>query len=98
MRKTLFIAGLMIVFSLALATVAYAGNAKYTFNDVGIDGELVEIEASLKTVKKGDYTTCSYYSDDYADYLGYYDADVFAGDSAEEILDFCVTNFDNRSE
>lgn len=96
--KKLVILGLLIVLTLAFATTAYAGVTKYTFNDVDIDATIVEIEASVKTVKKGDYSTCSYYSDDYIDYLGYYEDDVLAGETAEEVLAFCVDHFDERTQ
>ena len=81
-----------------VTTSVYAANAKYTFADVTIDGQTVEIEASVKETKKSAYSTCSYYEDDYADYLGYYDDDVAAGDTAEQVLDFCVNHFGDRTQ
>lgn len=95
MKKLIVIAVLFVM--LATATTVLAKTDKYTFNDVTIDDQTVEIEASVKSNNKGDFSSCSYFSDDYADYLGAYQADVFAGDSAEDVLAFCVDNFDNLS-
>ena len=79
---------------LLLVGTVQAAKTKYTFNDVEIDEQVVEIEASVKDTKKSDYSTCSYYSVDYGEYLGYYDADVVAGETAEDVLDFCVAHFE----
>jgi hypothetical protein len=89
---------LVLVLLLVFATTALAKTTKFGFNDVDIDGTIVEIEAGVKTTNKGDFSQCSYFSDDYADYLGQFADDVFAGDSAEKVLAFCVDNFDNRTE
>lgn len=97
-KKMLIFAALSLVLSFALATGVQAKVTKYTFNDVDIDGTIVEIEASVKTTNKGDFSICTYFSDDYADYLGQYEEAVEAGDTAEEVLDFCVANFDDRVE
>jgi hypothetical protein len=96
-KKTLIVTSLLIILTLALATVALAKNTKYTFNDVDIDGTIVEITAGVKETNKGDFSNCSYFSDDYIDYLGYYEEAVKAGDTAEEVLAFCVDNFDDRT-
>lgn len=94
--KLLILTGLLLIFTFALASVAQAKTNKYTFNDVVIGEQIVEIEAGVKSNNKGDYSTCSYYSDGYADYLGFYEEAVKAGDTAEEVLTFCVNNFENR--
>jgi hypothetical protein len=39
---------------------------------------------------------CSYYSDDYAEYLGYYEEAGFSSTDAEEVLAFCLDNFEER--
>jgi hypothetical protein len=75
---------------------AHAAVMKYTFNDVDIEGTIVEIEASVKVTNKGAFSTCSYFSGDYAGYLGYYVEDVAAGSTADEVLAFCVANFGAR--
>lgn len=97
-KKTLILTSLLILLTFALATVAQAANTKYTFNDVVIDGEIVEIEAGVKTTKKSDFSNCSYFTDDYIDYLGYYEEAVSAGDTADEVLDFCVSHFDEPKQ
>jgi hypothetical protein len=83
---------------LVFATTVLAKKTKYTFNDVVIDEQTVEIEASVKDNNNNDFSECSYFSDDYADYLGQYADDVIPGDTAEDVLDFCVANFDNKTE
>ena len=83
--------------TLLMASTVLAKNSKYTFHDVTIDEQTVEIEASVKNTKKNDYSKCSYYADDYAEFLGAYDEDVSAGDTAEEVLDFCVEHFDDKN-
>ena len=99
-KKWSLFAAIALLALFALAVDVQAATEKYTFNDVTVtenDAELtIEIEASTKVTKKAEYSTCSYYADDYAEYLGYYDAPVLAGDSAGEVLDFCVENFGNR--
>lgn len=97
-KKSLIFMSLLILLTFALATVAQAANTKYTFNDMDIDGVIVEIEAGVKTTNKNDYSNCTYFTDDYRDVLGYYAAPVFAGDTAEEVLQFCVNNFDERTQ
>lgn len=96
-KKRLILVTLMILLTLALTTTALAKNTKYTFNDVVIDSEVLEIEAGVKANNKNDYSNCSYFADDYAESLGYYADKEFAGDTADEVLDFCVDNFENRS-
>lgn len=95
-RKTSILLILVLIAALLITGTVLAAKEKYTFNDVDIDGTLVEIEASVKSVNKGDFSTCNYYADDYAYYLGFYMADESAGDTAGEVLAFCVDNFDNR--
>lgn len=91
------LAGLLVVLSLVCATAGYAAVTKYTFNDVSIGEQIVEIEAAVKSVKKGDFSTCSYCADDDQECLGYDEDDVFAGATAEEVLDFCVDHFEDRT-
>ncbi|MDX1612841.1 MAG: hypothetical protein R3300_00950 [Candidatus Promineifilaceae bacterium] len=95
MHKKILIVTTLLLLSLALASVVQAKTTKYTFSAV-INEQPVEIEASVKTTKKSDYSVCAYYAADYADYLGQYADDVVAGDTAEAVLDFCVDNFDDR--
>lgn len=101
LRKWSVVAIVLLVAVLVVAGAVHAKNTKYTFNDVEIetdDGALiVEIEASVKDTNKSDYSQCSYYTDDFEDHLGQYAEDVIAGETAEEVLDFCVNNFENRS-
>ena len=97
-KRTTFTVLIAIVVSLLLTTAALAANSKYTFNDVNIDGTVVEIEAAVKDNKKSDFSSCTYYSDDYQEWLGQYQDDVDAGDTAEDVLDFCVDHFDDRSQ
>lgn len=89
------------VLALLVSSVAALGvsakNTKFTFNDVEVsDGTIVEIEAASKSNNKGDFITCNYYSDDYGTFLGQYSDDTFASSDADEVLAFCVDNFDNR--
>lgn len=97
-KKTLIFVSLLILLTFALAAVAQAANTKYTFNDVDIDGTIVEIEAGVKNTNKNDYSNCTYFTDDYRDVLGYYADAVDAGDTAEEVLEFCVTHFDEATQ
>lgn len=87
-----------VIIALGSAAVARADNTKYTFNDVEIDDRIVEIEAGVKSTKKNDVSDCTYFSDNYATFLGYYEDDVFAGATADEVLQFCIENFDERIE
>lgn len=91
------VAAILIIALFALAGTAQAAVTKYTFNDVDIDGTIIEIEASVKKTNKADFSTCSYFSDGYLDYLGYYEAPVAAGDGAEEVQASCVESFDERN-
>ena len=95
-KKILILTSLMILFTFGFATVVQAATTKYSFNDVNIDGTIVEIEASVKDNNKGDFSQCTYFSDDYQEALGYYSEPVVAGDSAGAVLDFCVAHFDER--
>ena len=88
----------VLVAMLATATTAFAKTNKFTFNDVVIGEQVVEIQAGVKTTGNGSsYTVCSYFSDDYAEFLGEFEEAVSGGDTAEEVLAFCVANFDKRS-
>ncbi len=98
LRKVLASVGVLALLTLLLATAVQAAQTKYTFNDVVIDEETFEIEAAVKSNNKNDYSNCSYYADDYAEWLGNYQEDVVAGETAEEVLEFCITNFDNRTQ
>lgn len=95
-KRFLLLAGLVLAFAFVMVAGAQAANTKYTFNDVTIDEQVVEIEAAVKTNKKNDFSKCTYFTDDYEESLGYYEDDVDAGDSAAEVLDFCVNHFDER--
>ena len=97
-RKILVITTLLLLLVFATAVAVQAKNTKYTFNDVQIEEQIVEIEAGVKETKKSDYSNCNYYTDDYEDFLGYYQEDVSAGDTAEEVLEFCVDHFGDRVE
>jgi hypothetical protein len=97
-KKIALATSLALILTLALVTVVHAKVTKYTFNDVDIDETIVEIEAGVKTTNKGDFSNCSYFSDDYQESLGYYQEAVFAGDTADEVLAFCVENFDERTQ
>ncbi|MDX1686669.1 MAG: hypothetical protein R3248_01690 [Candidatus Promineifilaceae bacterium] len=99
LRKWSAIAIVLLLAIFVVAGAVHAANTKYEFDDVTIDEETtVEIEAAVKDNKKSDYSVCSYYSDDYAEYLGQYAEETLAGDTAERVLDFCVENFGNRTE
>ena len=60
------------------------------------DGTTGEIEAGSKIVQSGVLTSCSYYSDDYRDYLGYYEDNTFASTDADEVRAFCLDHFADR--
>ena len=95
MAKSMFMVSLFL--SLGLLTVpVLAGVTKYTFNDVAVNETLVEITASVKDTNKSDYSTCSYFSDDYIEYLGMYSEAVLAGSTAQQVLDFCIMHFYDR--
>jgi hypothetical protein len=97
-KKITLVTLIAVLVSLLAVTTALAAVAKYTFNDVDIDGAIVEIEASVKDNRGSQFSTCTYYSDGYLDWLGQYQEAVAAGDTAEEVLAFCVSNFDERSQ
>lgn len=97
-KKTLRLSLLVFLVALLMASAALAATTKYTFNDVVIDDQVVEIEAGVKETNKDSFTNCSYFSDDYREHLGYYQEAVSAGDTAEEVLAFCVANFDQRAQ
>lgn len=95
--KRMLLAAVLLVLLLP-ATVAAAGSTKFTFNDVTFsDGTTGEIEASSKANHDG-FTTCSYYSDDYQTYLGYFEAAgvSFGDNQGDALLTFCLDNFANR--
>ncbi|MFP3915456.1 MAG: hypothetical protein ACLFWM_11320 [Actinomycetota bacterium] len=96
--------GITVVFAAMLllgvtALPALAPNEKFTFEDVTLpDGQTGEIEAGVKVLKnKDDSITCSYFSDDYEESLGYYFAHVQPAPlEGGTVLDFCLDNFDER--
>jgi hypothetical protein len=98
LKKIPLITILLILVSLLLASTALAAVTKYSFNDVVIGEDIVEIEAGVKDNRSSQFSNCSYYSDDYLEWLGQYQEAVVAGETADEVLDFCVSNFDNRSQ
>ncbi|HEX5502562.1 MAG TPA: hypothetical protein VFW96_08050 [Thermomicrobiales bacterium] len=77
------------------ATALAASNVtKSTFDNVTFsDGTTGVIEAGVKTVNKGSFTTCDFYSADYVTYLGMFEA-ATAPDNVEQ---FCLDNFANRT-
>mgnify|MGYP001564595211 CR=1 FL=1 len=76
--------------------VVFAATAKYTFNDVDIDGVIVEITAGVKDTAHNDFTRCDYFSDNYLEWLGYYGEPVaVSGEAAAH--DFCVGHFVDRT-
>ena len=97
-KKLTLITLSVIMASLLVTSVVFAAKTKYAFSDVEIDEQIVEIEASVKNNKKNDFSTCSYYSDDYEEFLGQYQEAVVAGENSSDVKDFCVDNFENRSQ
>lgn len=82
--------------ALTFPVFVFAGFAKYTFNDVVIDGfGIIEIEAAIKDAKKNTYSRCDYYSDNYMEWLGSYEA-FGSVSGADSVKTFCVDNFGNR--
>lgn len=97
-KKLTLITLSIVMASLLLTTSVFAAVSKYEFSDVEINGQIVEIEAGVKENKKSVFSTCSYFSDDYGEWLGQYQADELAGGNAEDVKQFCVDNFENRSQ
>lgn len=87
---------------LALPTAALAAkkthfNNKFTFDPVTFsDGTSGTIEAGSKQVDNSTFTSCNYYSDDYAQYLGSFKSDGFASPDADEVEAYCLENYVNR--
>jgi len=96
-KKYSIVATLAVVFALLMTSTVLAAKTKYTLNDVEIDGQIIEIEASVKQNKKGAYSTCSYFIDDYIEHIGLYEEVVFAGETEAEVLNFCEANFEQVS-
>jgi hypothetical protein len=96
LKKTLFVAVLLALLALPFAGIALAKVQKYTFTDVQIDNQLVTIYASLKTVNKGDFTHCDYHTSDTEQFLGYFQGPTTDVVTEEDVLNFCVNNFNNR--
>lgn len=96
----------MVVLALVLvplgANTVSAKVTKYTFSDVILtdaDGTQTtgEIESSVKDVKQRTTIYCGYFTDDYAESLGYYFDDSPVADPTEsDVLDFCLEEFPNR--
>ena len=94
---TITVLALLILPTAALAAKSTHFNNKYTFEDVTFsDGTTGVIEAASKQVDDSTFTTCSYYSDNYAQYLGQYQSDTFASADANEVEQFCLDNYVNR--
>ena len=96
-KRTLVALSLVALAASFLATGVLAGQTKYTFNDVEIGDQVVEIEAAVKDTNKNDYSSCSYYSDDYGTWLGDYQDDVLAGETEGEVQSFCEDHFEDRT-
>lgn len=99
-RSVLALAGTLVALAVMVVGSPSAGaqNLKFTFNDVDVDGLTLEIEAGVKVLKnRPDSVTCSYFTDDYQDSLGYYfDFYEPAPVDAEAVLAICVAGFDER--
>lgn len=83
----------------ALALPAYAPKEKFTFNDVELpNGQIGEIEADVKLHKnKDDSVTCTYFTDDYRESLGYYFQFIEPAPlDPDAVREFCLDNFDER--
>jgi hypothetical protein len=75
------------------------GAVKFVFRDVTFpDGTPGELEASSKVGKRDAFTTCSYFSDDYGSYLGYYHSAGFGSHDAGAVLEFCLENYEYRNQ
>ena len=96
-KKFSYVAGLAVVLALLLTSTVVAAKSKYTFENVTIDKQILEIEASVKQNKKDAYSTCSYFTDDYGEHIGLYAEAVFAGETEEDVLGFCKENFEQLS-
>ena len=89
----------VVVAMLVFAAAAPAKVTKFTFNDVTYpDGTTGEIEASVKNTNKSHLTYCGYFSDDYAESLGYYQERTTtpASTDPEQVKAFCLEHFDER--
>ena len=98
MRRT-WIALVSAFFVLLAAQAAAASVTKFTFNDVTLpDGQVGEIEASVKILKnKPDSVTCSYFTDDYQESLGYYfDFHEPAPTESDAVVQICLDGYDER--
>lgn len=91
-KKTI---GMIVPFLVFASPVLAASSVKYTFNDLVIDSQVVEIEASVRS-GRNPYSTCVYYSDNYISYLGSYNAAVVAGTNSAAVQSFCVNHFADR--
>jgi hypothetical protein len=84
----------------AVASAAAAQPTKFVFNDVTYsDGTVGELQATTKVSKSGTYIMCSYYSDNYVTYLGYYESNSFSSDeasSASAVEQFCLDHYADR--
>lgn len=87
--------GALVPLLVFASPVLAASSVKYTFNDVAIDSQVVEIEASVRS-GKNPYSSCVYYSDNYISYLGSYNAAVVAGTNSATVQSFCVNHFADK--
>ena len=97
MKRLVVIGTLALGLSLVLSPSAAAKVQKYTFDPVTYpDGSTGVIEASVKTTNKSDLSYCGYFTDDYMESLGYYQAQGFATDDPDVLLQWCLDHFEDR--
>lgn len=92
---------LALVLVPVLGGAAWGGVEKFTFTDVTlVDGETVitcaVIEANIKQTNKRTTGYCGYFTDGYAESLGYYFNDFSQEANAENLLAFCERWFPDR--
>jgi hypothetical protein len=88
-----------MVAMLVFAAAATANVTKFTFSDVTYaDATTGEIEASVKNTTKSHLTYCGYFTDDYRESLGYYQAfsETTASTDPGVVEQFCLDHFDDR--
>ena len=95
--KRVLASGILGVF--LLGSVIAADSVKFTFSDVMYpDGQKGTVEATVKTNKKSTVTTCSYFSDPNNQYLGQYQDATFASRNADEVKQFCIDHYNDRTQ
>lgn len=96
MKRLLFVV-LLVAFALPLS-VAAGDHIKATANDVTFsNGTTGELEVGSKiTGNDSSYTTCSYFSDDYTESLGYFESAEFASTDSDAVITFCLQHFEDR--